>query len=106
MEYHIISTLYTEENDTPITWAPSPLIGVDIVSSQTTHPSHGHPCPTGEHTSIHPYHGHPHPIEGHTMFCISLIMERHTHLMGTPNSWALSQADSLSFCPGGCLTKL
>ena len=36
------SQLYTEENDTHITWAPSPLTGVHIVSSQTIHPSHGH----------------------------------------------------------------
>jgi hypothetical protein len=55
LEYHFVSTLYTEENDTPITWAPSPLSGVHIVSSQTTHPSH-------------------HPTQGHT--------HQHTHLMG------------------------
>jgi hypothetical protein len=24
----------------------------------------------------------------------------------TPNSWALSQVDSISLCPGGCLTQL
>jgi hypothetical protein len=28
----------------------------------------------------------------------------HTQLMGTPNSWALSQVDSLILCLGGCLT--
>jgi hypothetical protein len=58
LEFHIVSTLYTEENDTPITWAPSPLTVVHIVSSQTTHPSHGHS----------------HPTQGHT--------HRYTHLMG------------------------
>jgi hypothetical protein len=67
LEYHIVSTLYTEENDTPITWAPSPLTGVHIVSSQTTHPSHGHP----------------HPTQGHTQRPIS-VSERND----TPISWA------------------
>ena len=40
LEYHIVSTLCTEENDTPITWAPSPLTGVHIISSQMKHLSH------------------------------------------------------------------
>jgi hypothetical protein len=61
------------------------------------------------HTPIswtHPNHGLPHPTQGHTMFLIYLREEQHTHLMGTPNSWALSQADSLSLCLGGCLMQL
>jgi hypothetical protein len=68
----------------------TPHRGIHIVSSQTTHPSHGHP----------------HPTQGHTTSHLNLREERHTHLMGTPNSWALSQSDSLSLCPEGCLTKL
>jgi hypothetical protein len=42
----IISTLCTEENSKPITWAPSPLTGVHDIPSPsergTTHPTHGH----------------------------------------------------------------
>ena len=73
-------------NDTPISWAFSPL--------------------PGAHTSTHTSHGHPYPTHGHTTFHLSLREERHTHLMGTPNSWALSQADSLILCPRGCIMKL
>jgi hypothetical protein len=92
----------------------------------TTHPSHGHTQLMGfltphrgtqrsisvserNYTPIswaHPTHGLPHPTQGHTTFHLRLREEQHTHLMGTPNSWALSQADSLSLCPGGCLTQL
>ena len=106
-------------NNTPISWEFSPHTGAHT----STRPSHGHPYPTQGHThrhthlmgilthtgaptSIRPSHGHRHPIQGHTMFHLSLKEERHIHLMGTPNSWALSQADSLSLCPGECLTKL
>jgi hypothetical protein len=63
-------------NDTPISWASSPH--------------------TGSYTLMHPSHGHPHPTQGHIAFHHSLREERHTHLMGTPNSWALSQVISLS----------
>jgi hypothetical protein len=57
LEYHSISTLYTEENntsfhlrlrenDTPNSWASSPHTGAHSVPSPsqrgTTHPSHGH----------------------------------------------------------------
>jgi hypothetical protein len=38
----------------------------------------------------HPTHGIPHPTQGHTMFHLRLREEPHTHLMGTPNSWASS----------------
>jgi hypothetical protein len=122
LEYHIVSTLYTEENSKPITWAPSPLTGVHIVSSPSQRERHtqlmGFFTPhRGTQRSIsvserndtpiswaHPTHGLPHPTQGHTTFHLRLREEQHTHLMGTPNSWALSQADSLSLCPGGCLT--
>jgi hypothetical protein len=85
LEYHIVSTLYTKENDTPITWAPSPLTRVHIVSSQTTHPSYGHPHPTGAYTSTHPSHGH-------------------TQLMGSLTG-RLTPSQRRT-CPGGCLMKL
>ena len=73
-------------NDTPISWAFSPH--------------------TGAYTSADPSHGHPYLTQEHTVFHLSLREERHTYLMGTPKSWALSQADSLSLCPKGCLTQL
>jgi hypothetical protein len=38
----------------------------------------------------HPTHGLPHPTQGHIMFYLCLREEPHTHLMGTPNSWASS----------------
>jgi hypothetical protein len=74
-----------------------------ITSSQlsaqrrTVNPSHGllHPS-QGTHRFIsvskrttHPAHGHL-PSQGHTTFHLRLREERHTHLMGTPNSWASS----------------
>jgi hypothetical protein len=40
--------------------------------------------------TTHPTHGLPHPTQGHTMFHLRLREEPHTHLMGTPNSWASS----------------
>jgi hypothetical protein len=94
-----------------ITWAPSPLIGVHIISSQTTHPSHGHPHPTQGHT--HRFISNDTPISwassphigAHSVPSQSQRRTTH-HLMGTPNSWALSQANLLSLCPGGCLTTL
>jgi hypothetical protein len=77
------------------------------VSSQlSAHPSHGLPSPlTGAHNipslsqrgTTHPTHGIPHPTQGHTTFLLRLREEPHTHLMGTPNSWAFSQA-SHSVC--------
>jgi hypothetical protein len=108
LEYHIISTLYTEENSKPITWAPSPLTGVHIVSSPSQRERHtqlmGFLTPhRGTQRSIsvserndtpiswaHPTHGLPHPTQGHTTFHLRLREEQHTHLMGTPNSWASS----------------
>jgi hypothetical protein len=38
----------------------------------------------------HQTHGLIHPTQGHTMFHIHLREEPHTHLMGTPKSWASS----------------
>jgi hypothetical protein len=38
----------------------------------------------------HTTHGLPHPAQGHTVFHLRLREEPHTHLMGTPNSWASS----------------
>jgi hypothetical protein len=115
LEYHIISTLCTEEANTSFHLC---LI--------TIHPTHGLPY-TGSHNipslsqrgTTYPAHGLPY-IGAHnipsssqrgtthrgTTFHLCLRGEPHTHLMGTPNSWALSQADSLSLCPGGCLTQL
>jgi hypothetical protein len=66
----------------------------------SSHPSH-HPR---AYTSTHPSHGHPHPTQGHTTFHLSLREERHTHHMGTPNSWALSQVISLSL-RGECVLE-
>jgi hypothetical protein len=40
--------------------------------------------------TTHPTHGLPHPTQGHTTFHLRLREEPHTHLMGTPNSWASS----------------
>jgi hypothetical protein len=40
--------------------------------------------------TTHPTHGLPHPTQGHTTFHLRLKEEPHTHLMGTPNSWASS----------------
>jgi hypothetical protein len=77
LEYHIISTLCTEENSKPITWAPSPLTGVHIISS---------PSQRERHTQLMGIF----PSQGHTTFHLCLREERHTHLMGTPNSWASS----------------
>jgi hypothetical protein len=96
LEYHIISTLCTEENNKPITWAPSPLTGVHIVSSQTMHPSHGHLPFSRAHSVSSPSQREPHtqlmgfPTQGHTTFHLRLREEPHTQLMGTPNSWASS----------------
>ena len=97
MEHHIVSTLYTKENSKPIRWAPSPLTGVHIVSSQTTHPTHGHLPYSGAHNIPSPSQRERHtqlmgifPTQGHTTFLLRLREERHTHLMGTPNSWAIS----------------
>jgi hypothetical protein len=69
LEYHIISTLYTEENR-----SHGLLTLFHLVSERTTHPTHGIP----------------HPTQGHTTFHLCLREEPHTHLMGTPNSWASS----------------
>jgi hypothetical protein len=108
--YHIISTLCIEENNTsfhlhlrenntPNSWASSPHTG-----------AHSVPSPSQRGTTpiswAHLTHGLPHPTQGHTTFILRLREEQHTHLMGTPNSWALSQADSLSLCLGGCLAQL
>jgi hypothetical protein len=105
LEYHIVSTLYIEENstlfhlrlrenDTPNSWASSPHTVAHNVPSLsqrgTTHPSHGHTQLMGFLT---PHRG--------TQRSFS-VSERNN----TPNSWALSQGDSLSLCPGGCLTQL
>jgi hypothetical protein len=113
LEYHIISTLCTEENSKPITWAPSHLTGVHIVSSQSHRERHtqlmGFLIPhRGTQHSIsvskrnntpiswaHPNHGLPHPTQGYTTFHLRLREELHTHLMGTPNSWTHAQADSV-----------
>jgi hypothetical protein len=40
--------------------------------------------------TTHPTHGLPHPRQGHTTFHLCLKEEPHTHLMGSPNSWASS----------------
>jgi hypothetical protein len=113
MEYHIILTLCTSENSKPITWAPSPLTGVHIVSSQMIHPFHGHIPFLGAHNVSYPSQREWHtqlmgifPTQENKMFHLCLREEIHTHLMHTPKSWALSQDDSLSLCPGGCLTQL
>jgi hypothetical protein len=118
MEYHIISTLCIEENSKPITWAPSPLTGVHIVSSQMIHTSHGHLPFSGAHNVSSPSHRERHtqlmgiPTQGHTTFHLRLREEPHTHIMGfltphkahnvpspsqrgtthswAPNSWASS----------------
>jgi hypothetical protein len=82
----IISTLCTEENNKPITWAPSPLTGV-----------HNIPSPSQRETT-HPTHGLPHPTRGHSTFLLHLIEEPHTQFMGTPNSWA-HPTHGLSFKP-------
>ena len=43
LEYHIDSTLYTEENDTPITWAHSTTGGrLNSHTKENDAPSHGH----------------------------------------------------------------
>jgi hypothetical protein len=68
--WSIISTLCTEENSKPITWAPSPLTGV-----------HNIPSPSQRGTT-HPTHGLPHPTQGHTTFLLRLREEPHTQLMG------------------------
>jgi hypothetical protein len=134
LEYHIISTLCTEDTSTSFHLR---------LRENDTHPTHGLPH-TGAHNipslshrgTTHPAHGIPHPTQGttlhirlreephtdlmgtpkswassphtgvHTTFLLRPREEQHTHLMGTPNSWDLSQADSLSLCPGGCLTQL
>jgi hypothetical protein len=104
------------------------------VSERTTHPTHGiphtraHNIPSlSQRGTTHPPHGLPHTrahnvpspsqrgtthlSHGNTQHmgfltphrgtqCSFSILERNN----TPNSWALSQADSLSLCPGGCLT--
>jgi hypothetical protein len=100
LEYHIVSTLYTEENNEPITWAPSPLTGLHIVSSPSQRERHtqlmGFLTPhRGTQRSIsvskrnytpilwaHPTHGLPHLTQGHTTFHFRLKEEQHTHLMG------------------------
>jgi hypothetical protein len=46
------------------------------------------------------------PTQGHTMFHRHLREKLNTHIMGTLNSWALSQDDSLSTCPVGCIMQL
>jgi hypothetical protein len=40
--------------------------------------------------TTHPTHWLPHLAQGHTTFHLRLREESHTHLMGTPNSWASS----------------
>jgi hypothetical protein len=88
LEYHIVATLYTEENNTPITWAPSPLTRVHIVSSQTTHPSHGHPPHTGAHNvPFQSQRGTTHPSHGHTQLMGSL-----TGRLTQSVSWRMSHA--------------
>jgi hypothetical protein len=88
----------------------TPHTGAHSVPSQsqrgTTHPSHGHPHPTEGHThcfiSVSERKDTPNswassPQTGaYTWFHLSLREEHHTHLMGIPNSWALSQVVSLS----------
>jgi hypothetical protein len=96
LEYHILSTLYTEENSKPITWAPSPLVRVHIVSSQTTHPSHAHLSHTGAHNvPSSSQRGATHPSHGHTQLMGFLTPHRGTHHSfsvsernHTPISWA------------------
>jgi hypothetical protein len=87
LEYHIISTLCTEEtstsfhlrlreNDTPNSWA-SPHRGTQhsISVSERNH------TPSSWASSPH---------TGHTTFHLRLREEPHTQLMGTHNSWASS----------------
>jgi hypothetical protein len=91
LEYHIISTLCTEENNKPITWAPSPLTGVHIVSSQTIHPSHGHLPFSGAHNVSSPSQRERHtqltgfPTQGHTTFHLCLREESHTQAHNIPS---------------------
>jgi hypothetical protein len=92
--WSIISTLCIEENNKPITWVASPLRVVNNI-----------PSPSQRRTTL-PTHGLPHPVHGHTTFLLHLREEPHIHLMGTPNSWAFSQADLLSLCHGVCITLL
>jgi hypothetical protein len=85
LEYHIISTLYTEEtntsfhlrlreNNTPNSWA-SPAQGHTTFHLRLREESH---------TQLM---GFLTPLRG-TTFHPHLREEPHTHLMGTPNSWA------------------
>jgi hypothetical protein len=88
------SIFVSERNHTPSSWASSPHTG-----------AHNVPSPSQRGTT-YPTNGLPHPTQGNTTFHLRLREEPHTHLMGTPNSWALSQVDSLSLCLGGRLTQL
>jgi hypothetical protein len=118
LEYHIVSTLYTEENDTPITWAPSPLTGVHIVSSRShrgmTHPSHEHPHPTHGHT--HRFisndtpiswasspHTQAHSVPSQSQRRMTHPSHGHTQLMGSLIG-NLTQSQRRT-CPGGRLMK-
>jgi hypothetical protein len=87
-------------NDTPISWASSLLRGTQrfiSVSERTTHPAHGHLPFSGAHSVSSSSQRERHtqlmgifPTQGHTTFHLRLREELHTHLMGTPNSWASS----------------
>jgi hypothetical protein len=75
--WSIISTLCREENNKPMTWAPSPLTVVHNIPSPsergTTHPTHGYTQLMGFLT---PHSG--------TQRSFSVSERNHT-----PNSWAL-----------------
>jgi hypothetical protein len=133
LEYHIISTLYIEEDNTlfhhhiHLCLATGTSNSMDlfftalhrriiwsITSSQlsTINPSHGLIPFSGEH-SISVLERNQHPSHGHTQLMGFLTPHRGTqHSLSvsernhTPNSWAFSQVDSLSLCNGGSLTQL
>jgi hypothetical protein len=71
-----------------------PFLGAHNIPSLsqrgTTHPTHGHTQLMGFLT---PHRG--------TQRSFSVSERNHT-----PNSWDFSQVDSLSLCPGQCLTQL
>jgi hypothetical protein len=93
--WSIISTLCTEENSKPITWAPSPLTGVHNIPSPsqrgTTHPT-PHSWASSPHTGAHnvpslSQRGTTHPAHGHTQL-MGFLSGRLTQSV----SWRMSHA--------------
>jgi hypothetical protein len=114
---YIVSSL--SQNDTPNSWA-SPHRGIQhsisvsvrnhTPSSWASPPQSSISVSERNHTPIswaHPTHGLPHPTQGYTQRSFSVSEKNNTPISWAHrNSWALSQADSLSQCPGGCLMQL